>query len=144
MSWPEEEEEGEELLAHNQLALRADDADALVSPTKALSSRVAAGTTRRHGCGVCRACVFMPHRKARRGAGVSARAVVCCGACRCADAASPSKQVCLATKAASDVAASEEVASKSRRKRASAHKLERQLDKRRRQVCAPRRARCSL
>jgi hypothetical protein len=142
MSWPEEVD-GEELLAHNQLALRADDADALVSPTKALSSRVAAGTTRRRGCGVCRACVFMPHRKARRGAGVSALAVVCCGACGCADAASPS-QVCLATKAASDVAASEEVASKSRRKRASAHKLERQLDKRRRQVRAPRHARCSL
>jgi hypothetical protein len=60
MSWPEEEE-----VAHNQLALRADDDAPLLSPTQALSRRVSAGTTRRRGCGVCRACLFMPHRKAR-------------------------------------------------------------------------------
>ena len=64
MSWlvgDDEEQPG-----GNQLAAAALDAP-LVPPTQQLlRGRVKAGTTRRHGCGVCRTCLFAPHSLVRR------------------------------------------------------------------------------
>jgi hypothetical protein len=56
-------DESEDGAPGNQLA--EVDAPLVPATRKLLRRKAAKGETRRRGCGVCRACLFAPHRQAR-------------------------------------------------------------------------------